>query len=355
MPFYNRAFLTKGAKGRRTLERLLALRAQLDEQIPARTQQETLLLATWNIRDFDKPAYGERSEEAMHYIAEVVARFDLVAIQEVYRDMDALHRLMKLLGGSWDYLVTDTGEGAAANNERLAFVYDTRKVRFAGLAGELVLPPIKIKGKKQEPKQLARTPYIAGFRSGWTDFALCTVHILYGKGKRNDPARVAEIRQLAQFLKKRSTDPAAWSRNIIALGDFNIFDEREDTMKALTDEGFVVPEEIQSIPGSNVPKNKKYDQIAFRVRQGRLNTTGQAGVFDPFESVYRDEDEKAYAKEMGDSYKTTSTGKPRKDPGQYYRTYWRTHQISDHLPMWVELRINYTEPFLKRLLKKHSS
>ena len=111
MPFYNRQFLSDGPAGKRTLERLAALRASLDAEIPQRSQEETLLLATWNLRDFDKPSFGQRSEEAMHYLAEVCARFDLIAIQEVYRDLGGLKRLMALLGGTWDFLVTDTGEG----------------------------------------------------------------------------------------------------------------------------------------------------------------------------------------------------------------------------------------------------
>jgi hypothetical protein len=32
----------------------------------------------------------------------------------------------------------------------------------------------------------------------------------------------------------------------------------------------------------------------------------------------------------------------------YFKTYWRTHQMSDPLPMWLELRINYTQQYLMR-------
>ncbi len=55
MPFYNTIDPDSPAGGR-TLERLIALRAQLRDEIPQRTLRETLLLATWNLRDFDKPA-----------------------------------------------------------------------------------------------------------------------------------------------------------------------------------------------------------------------------------------------------------------------------------------------------------
>ncbi len=337
-------------EGQRTVERLLALRQSLDCRIPKRTLNETLLLATWNIREFDGPAYGERMPEAFYYIAEVIARFDLVAIQEVRKDLKALRRLMEILGGHWKYIVTDVTEGRRGNKERTAFLYDSRKVSFGGLAGEIVLPPIETRGKPDKPvTQIARTPFICGFSAGWTRFMLATVHILFGKQKKDDPERVAEIRHIAQFLKKRSEDKTAWAHNLILLGDFNIFKPEDVTMKALTDAGFEVPEKIQKLP-SNIPRNKHYDQIAFRVREDRFGATGKAGVFDYYKTVYREEDREIYIPNMGDAYNVTSKGKPRTPAGKklYYKTYWRTHQMSDHLPMWVELKIDFSDEYLQR-------
>lgn len=381
MPYYNRGFFlgpdhagwsdgtTQQRLALRTLDGLTRLRAQLDVEVPARTQEETLLLATWNIREFDSAAYGERSLEPLHYIAEIIARFDLVAVQEVRRDLKALKRLMEILGRHWSYLVTDVTEGQAGNKERMAYVFDTRKVTFGGLASELVLPPFKIKGADGKTtltpaQQLARTPFVCGFQAGWTKFLLATVHILYGDSKPNDPRRVQEIHQLAQFLRSRTLDRTSWSNNLIVLGDFNIFRREDATMGALEEAGFVIPEELQEVPGTNVPQNKHYDQIAFRVREDRLETTGRAGVFDPFESVYRvtrengeGDDEAEYAEDIGEAYQFSGKGARRKKRDakgrtRYYKTYWRTHQLSDHLPMWVELKINYTDPYLKRLREK---
>ena len=31
----------------------------------------------------------------------------------------------------------------------------------------------------------------------------------------------------------------------------------------------------------------------------------------------------------------------------YYRIYWRTYQISDHLPMWIQSKTDSGEDFLK--------
>ena len=349
MPYYH-DLDSSTDEGQRTIERLLALRQSLDDEVPERTLDETLLLATWNIREFDSPAYGGRMPEAFYYIAEVIARFDLIAIQEVRKDLKALHRLMELLGEDWKYIVTDVTEGKRGNKERTAFLYDSRTVRFGGLAGEIVLPPIEAKGKPDESvTQIARTPFICGFSTGWTRFMITTVHVLFGEQKKDDPERVKEIQHVAQFLKKRSEDETAWAHNIILLGDFNIFNPEDVTMQAITNAGFEVPEKIQKLP-SNASKNKHYDQIAFRVRKDRFGTTGKAGVFDYYESVYREVDRETYIPNMGDAYNTTSKGKPRTESGKkiYYKTYWRTYQMSDHLPMWVELKIDFSDEYLKR-------
>ena len=41
-----------------TAERLLRLRGQMRAEIPARSVNDTLLLATWNLRDFDSNKFG---------------------------------------------------------------------------------------------------------------------------------------------------------------------------------------------------------------------------------------------------------------------------------------------------------
>jgi endonuclease/exonuclease/phosphatase family metal-dependent hydrolase len=334
-------------KTRRTVDGLTRLRAALATQVPAKTLDRTMLLATWNIRELDSTKYGLRDDEAYLYLAEVVSHFDLVALQEVREDLAGLTRLTRTLGPSWSSIVTDVTEGRAGNGERMAFVYDTRTVQFGGLAGELVLPPLS---DGTMPMQIARTPFMAGFVAGWARFQLATVHVIYGSDRAEDERRVAEIGEIASFLRKRTADRYAWSHDLVLLGDFNIYAPDDATMAALTDEGWMVPEELQSIPGTNVPKDKTYDQIALRSepeRRRRFETTGRAGVFDPFESVYRDEDEDVYVPAMGEGYRVSRAGNER-DERQRHRYYreWRSHQISDHLPMWLEVRTDYSDEYL---------
>lgn len=118
--------------------------------------------------------------------------------------------------------------------------------------------------------------------------------------------------------------------------------------KACSTAGFVVPKRLQELP-SNAPKTKHYDQIAFIAPELRDNLElSEAGVFGYYRHVYRDEDEALYAEEMGESYLKTKDGKERDERARtrYYRD-WRTHQMSDHLPMWIELKTDFGEEFLK--------
>jgi hypothetical protein len=332
------------ADRQRTVAGVRRLRNALSAQIPAKTATDTLLLATWNIREFDSGKYGYRSQEAYYYIAEILSRFDLIAVQEVRDGLYPLQRLKSLLGSWWDFLVTDVTLGTAGNAERMAYLYDKRKVSFTGLAAELVLP--KKRGVEVEPVQLARSPYIAGFRVGWAYMTLATVHIYYGQDMAVDPRRLQEITDFSELLADRAGKLSAAPQyapgdppgrdNLLMLGDFNIFNRRDVTMEAITRAGFRVPLELQSIPGSNVKRDKHYDQIAYYRELTHMRPTGRAGVFDCFEHVYRDTDEALYAAE-----RATKPGRSFED--------WRTYRMSDHLPMWIEFSVDDSDAYLDRL------
>jgi len=352
MPFY-RDLNPATEEGKRTLVRLLELRKSLAAQIPPRTLDNTILLATWNIRDFDKPTFGRRLEESYYYIAEIISHFDIVAIQEVYKELSALEKVSQILGGHWKKLFTDETVGDKGNDERMAFLYDSRKLSFEGLASELVLPGVKDeKGNLQPVTQVARTPFMVGFRAGWMQFVLATVHILWDENKADPPQRVREIREVAQFLKQRTVDKSTWSRNIILLGDFNIFGTNDATFQEILKAGFTVPETLLKFR-SNATRTRHYDQIALIERPQHVELTGHAGVFDYYDVVFRDtpEDKALYMEYMTD-YERTKDGAPRSEKSRknYYQSYWRTHQMSDHLPMWVEMKIDFSDAYLKNKL-----
>lgn len=365
MPHYHAIRRWRDESARvRVLDRLLALREQLHAEVTRHSSEGSLLLATWNIRDFDvnKFGHGRRLPESLHYIAEIISAFDLVAIQEVNRDLSGLQKVMALLGGAWAYIVTDTTEGRGGNEERMAFVYDRRKVLFRNLAGEVVLPrPHKVVvpssgadvGADSDELQFARTPFLVAFQAGWFKFNLCTVHIYYGAdyGDRLE-RRVSEIRELAEFFSRRQSKE---KEDYVLLGDFNIVSPEHETMHSLESEGFLIPEYLKK-EKTNLKGDKHYDQIALKVREKRLEV-GASGVFQFDESVFREDDFAAYFDHMPAGkrdrhYRGSKRGQPRTEPEQreYYGDEWRTWQISDHLPMWVELKVDFTRDYLQSLM-----
>lgn len=352
MPFY-KPLNGNTQHGKRAIIKLLELRKKLREEIPNRTLKDTLLIATWNIRDFDKPSFGERLEESYYYIAEIISHFDIVAIQEVYKELSALERVIEILGSKWQKIFTDETIGDKGNDERMAFLYDTRKVTFEGLASEMVLPPIKDQdGNLKNVSQLARTPFMVGFRAGWTKFILTTVHILWGENEANSPERVQEIREVAQFLKSRVNDEYTWSKNLILLGDFNIFGLNDDTFQEIIKAGFSIPQELLDFR-SNAKQTRRYDQIALIERPHHIELTGKAGVFNYYDVVFKDtpEEKETYMEFMTEyERKKDGTARSEKSKKNYYQTYWRTHQMSDHLPMWIDLKINFSDEYLKSRL-----
>jgi endonuclease/exonuclease/phosphatase family metal-dependent hydrolase len=361
----------------RCIERLLAIRKTM-EPIRRRKSDSSLLLATWNIRDFDsnKFGFGPRLPESFYYIAEMFSCFDLIAVQEVNRDLSALDRLMRILGREWDYIATDTTEGGGGNEERMAFVYNTEKVWFRKIAGEVVLPegqlvvsPEKVKPPKDQKdseqpeatmkeakQQFARTPFLVAFQSGWFRFSLCTVHIYYGRDSGAQlERRIAEIRTLVKFFadrqekaSKQEKDRLGNVENYILLGDFNVISPEHRTMEALKSEGFSVPD---AIDGDKVRNRDDhfYDQIAVRVKDPRFNVVG-GGLVDMYADVFRDEDMEIYKSQMPASDPEKNPEFKANTPEALYRK-WRTWQMSDHSPLWIEIATDYADHYLKELAK----
>jgi hypothetical protein len=128
---------------------LLALQERIkDAKIPSSKVDETLNIATWNIREFGKK---RRTEPAIHYIAEILGQFDLVGIVELRDDLTDLGRVLPILGPYWRAVYSDMIPDAGGNRERVAYLYDTRQVTFNGLAAEASPPRIK-KGPNTWPR-----------------------------------------------------------------------------------------------------------------------------------------------------------------------------------------------------------
>jgi hypothetical protein len=176
------------------------------------------------------------------------------------------------------------------------------------------------------------------------------VHIYYGdaSNKKKLEQRRSEIELLTKSLASKADKEFKQDEESFlgVLGDFNIIGKNSPTMEALESNNFVIPEELKSIPGSNVNRDMAYDQIAFWKPKRVLGSTSLdilgANIFDFYQHVYKIEDEAEYRAE-----KDSGEGNGLRNNLSY--NLWRTYKMSDHLPMWIRLRTDFSQEYLKKL------
>ncbi|WP_430404578.1 endonuclease/exonuclease/phosphatase family protein [Hyphomonas sp.] len=331
-----------------TSRRLLDLRARLKSElphgVPRKTKDASIIIGTWNLRDFDnnKFRHGPRRRESLFYIAEILSAFDICAVQEVNEDLAPLKQVIRLMGPGWDFIATDVTVGASGNRERMAFIYNKDKVGFRNIAGEIVLPKHALLPDEQ---QFARTPFMVSFQAGWFKFSLCTVHIYFGEDGKDTEGYQRRVKEI-EFIAREMADRAEREdENFILLGDFNIKNTVDETMQALTKAGFQLPPEL--FP-SNILGTKYYDQIAFRTRKDEV-TFLSAGAFNFTDVLFKPEHYDHYAPVLPQRHRDLDASGAPRDRGKdkdYYSKRWLTWQMSDHLPLWVELAIDFSDEHL---------
>lgn len=352
---------------RHVIEDIVRLRRQFedtDNPLPYKKIDQNLLIGTWNIRSFGRvfrswernPGSPKRNLRALAYIVEIIRRLDVVAIQEVKRDLSGIRMLVDWLGSDWGLIYTDVTAGEKGNLERLGFIYDRRRVQHTGLAGEIVLPPKK--DDEEDPvEQFYRTPYAVGFQSGNIPFALVTAHIKYGKVPRGRESEISSLAEYiavellararqAQEISSTKIDRCARFRlhkpprkrrgprnfeeeardeacrlvmkvgleeeaNIIVLGDFNIDKRTDPRFQAFVSTGLQVPPELIDVKTTYGKKAKHYDQIAWFKGDFSLPYNNCAGSVDFVNVVYKD-----------------------------INTMQMSYRVSDHFPLWAEFRID---------------
>jgi len=309
---------------------IAALRAHLDQTVPPKKANDNLLIATWNLRAFasltrewtaGSSHSPKRDLRGLLAISEIIRRFDVIAIQEVKGDLRALRDLLRWLGDDWAFVMTDITLGDAGNDERMAFLFDTTRLKMSGLACELVVPAEWFEeiGADALRRQFARTPYAVSFKTAETTFILVTLHVTFGSAATE---RLPELKGIARWMREWANRESAWSHNLIALGDFNIDRQGDPLWQAFTSTGLAAPEELNDAPRTVFSKpgkpetDKFYDQIAwFQTASGvpKLSMPYRAaGYVDFLPYVYTEQ-----------SFSQQSI----------------SYRVSDHFPLWVEFSL----------------
>ena len=294
--------------------------------IPSSKLDETINIATWNIREFGR---RERSEAGIHYIAEILGQFDLIGIVELRDNLRDLNKVLQILGPYWRVVYSDMIPDPGGNHERLGFIYDQRAVTFTGLAAE-ANPPREKKGLEYLPNSsFWRSPYLASFKAGSFDFIVLTTHIRWGD-PNDTTSRVHEIGMLADWIEGKRRDKYTEDKDLIILGDFNIKSIDDEMFKALTRHGLRIPGKLANLDlGSDLKKKKRYDQI-LHYPQYPESFTNAGGVLDFFI-------DDAHILEL------FPQGLTRQE---------FTYELSDHLVLWMQINTDLDAQRLDQVIQQ---
>ncbi len=267
-------------------------RAGVDDGPPPVTRRENVIrVGSFNIQVFGVQKLAKPG--VMKLLADIVRRFDIVAIQEVRANTnDILPRFVDLLnstGRHYDFIIGPR-LGRTSSKEQYAFIFDTASIETSRDDAYTV---------EDRDDRLHREPLVGWFRvrgpkpeDAFT-FTLIDVH--------TDPDdTVRELDALGDAYRA-VRDDGRQEDDTIMLGDFNVSDRR---MGRLGEISGMTPV-ISGIP-TNMRGDKQYDNILFTM-PATQEFTGRGGVFD----VIR----------------------------EYNLTVDQALDISDHMPIWAEFSI----------------
>lgn len=258
---------------------------------PVTRSGNSIRIASYNIQVFGEKKLADPN--VSRHLAEIVRRFDVVAIQEIRTQNDQFLRqfctLLNATGRHYDYVIGPR-QGRTSSKEQYAFVFDTASIEVD--RSKVYTVPV-------EPPVLHRPPLVAQFRvrgppaeQAFT-FKLVNIH--------TDPDDTTIELNTLDDVYRAVRDDGMGEDDVILLGDLNV-DE-----KHLGELG-QVPRITWLISGSptNTRGTQTYDNLLFQ-RHATVEFTGRVGVFD----VMR----------------------------EFNLTIDEALKVSDHLPIWAEFSL----------------
>ncbi len=176
---------------------------------------------------------------------------------------------------------------------------------------------------------------MCSFRAGNFDFIAIATHARWGKSVEG---RRAELQLLADWIDAHFKEKFAEDHDLVVMGDFNTPAIGDDLFNALTSRGLQIPDVLQNIKfgdqvvgGTNLKKDARYDQI-LHLPSLKKRFSNVGGTLDFF-------DGKAFIDELF--------------PGKNYDSVKFSFQISDHFPVWVQIKTDIDGERLDQIVQNN--
>jgi deoxyribonuclease-1-like protein len=262
-----------------------------DVSLPKVTRQGgAIRIASFNIQVFGVKKLGK--PRVCSLLADIIRRFDIVAIQEIRATQDILPQFIDQInatGRHYDYVIGPR-LGRTSSKEQYAFIFDTASIEVDRNALYTVEDPDDL---------LHREPLVGWFRvrgppadQAFT-FSLVDIH--------TDPDETSqELDALADVFRK-VRDDGRGEDDVILLGDLNVDDHHLGRLGQIPNIHWVI-----SGVATNTHGTKQYDNIIFS-DVATTEFSGRWGVFDMIREFNLTMDEAL--------------------------------EVSDHMPVWAEFNL----------------
>lgn len=168
---------------------------------PPAGADEPFTLATWNVRFLSN---GSRDDAELTLIAQIISRYEFVALQEA-RDTAVLDRLLAMLP-DYTYLASPpVGRGVS---ERYAFFY--RPARVSVVAPAALCP--------DPDDRFIREPFVGHFRVDQFDFTVITIHVIFGDSVAERRTEVSALATVVAAVDEHNGP----ENDVLLVGDFNL-------------------------------------------------------------------------------------------------------------------------------------
>jgi len=260
---------------------------------PASPRGEGVIrIASFNIQAFGQSKTSQ--PELMELIADIISRFDIVAIQETRsKQQNVLPRLIDYLnrhGRQYDFVIGPRLGRSENYKEQFAYVFDQSRIEVDRNQLYTI----------EDPRDdLHREPLVAWFRTRLPDpqkaftFSLVNVH--------NDPDEQQYENTLMDEVFRAVRNDGRGEDDVIMLGDFNASVDPMQRMMQMPELTWVLIDEK-----TNVKNTAQYDNVCFSSMYTD-EFTGRRGVID----FMRD-----YNLSLKDALR-----------------------VSDHFPVWAEFSV----------------
>jgi len=245
-----------------------------------------LFAQTLRIATFSMARLEDSPKRNYAVLAQIVRRFDLVGCIDVGAP-EGLARIMKYLGNEWTSFVSERPNGNGSLKEYYGFIWKSGKIRFAHSLGYF----------KDSNNLFATKPYGAEFLTSNGDFTLILVHLSENVAP--------EARHLGEVYEYFLGLVAAG--NVILGGDFNhVSSDQLDGFREAENLTDAMDFDTRTVLGLHGPALSSDHIFVNLFTRGSLR---EAGAYD-------------YVPELG--------------AGDYSKC---RDTISDHLPVYIELRL----------------